>query len=190
MRRDILPQLHSYPFVNIWQAGCATGEEAYSLAVMLDQEGLLDRAQIYATDINDAALRKAEEGIYSAKRLPEFERNYEMTGGKTALSGYYVKGYDFIRFIDRLREHIVFAHHNLVSDGVFCEFQVILCRNVLIYFNRDLQERVIGLFNDSLARGGYLCLGTREILRFSRASQHFTAVNADLRIFRHVGEAA
>jgi chemotaxis protein methyltransferase CheR len=182
LRETVFPHLNSYPRINIWQAGCATGEEVYSLAIALEEEGLLERTQIYATDINDLALHKAEEGIFAVRTLPEFERNHRSAGGKAKLSDFFVTNGEFFRIDERLRRKIVFAHHNLVSDGVFCEVQLILCRNVLIYFNNDLQRQVLGLFYKSLTRGGFLCLGTRESLRTIEPQNMFVPHNQDLMI--------
>jgi chemotaxis protein methyltransferase CheR len=188
LRETVLPRLATYPRFNIWQAGCATGEEVYSLAIMLEEEGLLDKAQIYATDINDSALQRAEDGIFPVRCLEEYQRNYKAAGGKTELADYYVANAGFFRIHERLRKKIVFAHHNLVSDGVFCEVQLILCRNVLIYFDNTLQKRVLELFHDSLVRGGFLCLGTRESLRTVETEQLFAAVNREAMIFHKNGE--
>ncbi|MGZ5008848.1 MAG: CheR family methyltransferase [Methylobacter sp.] len=187
LRETVLPLLRTYPRIKVWQAGCATCEEVYSLAIMLDEEGLLERTQIYATDINDIALRRAEDGIFPVRNLDDYENSYKKSGGKAEFSEYYVANADFFRIHKHLRQKIVFAHHNLVSDGVFCEVQLILCRNVLIYFNDELQRRVLELFHNSLARGGFLCLGTRESLR-SIEEQHLFAVHkADDMIFHKNG---
>lgn len=188
LREQILPQLASWPRLKIWQAGCATGEEVYSLAVMLDEEGLLDRTLIYATDINDLALKKAEDGVFPLSALEEAEWRHRQSGGRRSLSDYGVSAHGYVRMDQRLREHIVFAHHNLVCDGVFCEVQLVLCRNVLIYFDRDLQERVLGIFHGSLGRGGFLCLGTRESLKQSEAKLGFSVVDKEHRIFRRAEE--
>jgi chemotaxis protein methyltransferase CheR len=187
LREQVIPLLSTYPRLQIWQAGCATGEEVYSLAILLEEEGLLDRTQIYATDINDQALHQAEDGIFSVKRLEEFERNYINAGGKRLLSDYYVANAEFFRLNERLRKRIVFAHHNLVTDGVFCEVQLILCRNVLIYFDTTLQTRVLNLFHESLARHGFLCLGTRESLRAAKNKGVFSELNKECMIFRREG---
>lgn len=189
LREQVLPVLASWPRLKIWQAGCATGEEVYSLAIMLDEEGLLDRTLIYATDINDLALKKAEDGVFPMSGLEEAERRHRESGGRRPFSDYCVSAHGLFRVDQRLRENIVFAHHNLVCDGVFCEVQAVLCRNVLIYFDRDLQERVLRLFHGSLVRGGFLCLGTRESLRQSEAGLAFSAVDKEHRIFRRT-EAA
>jgi chemotaxis protein methyltransferase CheR len=187
LRTQILPRLASYPRLQIWQAGCATGEEVYSLAILLEEEGLLERTQIYATDINDLALRQAEEGIFPVSRLKEYERNYAKTGGRGRLSDYYVANAGFFRMDERLRKRIVFAHHNLESDGVFCEVQLILCRNVLIYFDAPLQSKVLNLFHHSLGRNGFLCLGTRESLRAARSAGLFRELVKECMIFQREG---
>lgn len=184
LREQVLPVLASWPRIKIWQAGCATGEEVYSLAIMLDEEGLLDHTLIYATDINDVALKTAEEGVFPLAHFEDAERRHRESGGTRPLSEYCVAAHGFFRVAQRLRDHIVFAHHNLVCDGVFCEVQAVLCRNVLIYFDRDLQERVLHLFHNSLDRGGFLCLGTRESLRQAEVQLGFSPVDKDLRIFR------
>jgi len=187
LRRQVLPLLNSYPRVNIWQAGCATGEEPVSLAILLKEEGILHKVQIYATDINDVALAKAEEGVYPTSAVMASEANYAKAGGKGALSDHFQTAYDFSQVNNDIREKIVFAHHNLVGDGVFCEVNMVLCRNVLIYFDRGLQTQVLSLLNDSLARGGFLCLGTRESLRFTGVADQFSAVDAECRIFKKLG---
>jgi chemotaxis protein methyltransferase CheR len=184
LRRDVLPLLDSYPRITIWQPGCATGEEPYSLAIMLKEEGLLHKVQIYATDINDEALAKAEEGIYPARNLAAYARNYEQAGGKGSLTDYFHTAYNFSKINEDIREKIVFAHHNLVVDGVFCEVNLVICRNVLIYFDRTLQNRVLSLFHECLVRGGYLCLGNRESLRFTDVSDRFRNIDKIHRIFR------
>jgi chemotaxis protein methyltransferase CheR len=184
LRDEVLPLLASYPQINIWQAGCAYGQEVYSLAIMLEEAGLYDRCQIYATDFNDAALAKAVEGIYPAREAREWARNYQEAGGLHSLGDYYSARYDFIKLDQRLRRNVVFLNHNLVTDEVFCEAHLILCRNVLIYFSNALQDRTLGLFRDSLVRGGFLCLGTRENIDFAPAAVDFSAVDAPRRIFR------
>lgn len=189
IREQVIPYLSSYHRLQIWQAGCATGEEVYSLAILLEEEGLLPRSQIYATDINDMALHQAEDGIFPIARVAEYERNYIRSGGKGQLSDYYVSNADFFRINQRLRKRIVFAHHNLVSDGVFCEVQLILCRNVLIYFDTHLQNRVLHLFHSSLARHGFLCLGTRESLRAVESANLFSVMDQNNMIFRSNWEA-
>lgn len=190
LREKVVPLLKTWPHVRIWQAGCATGEEVYSLAILLREEGLAERYQIYATDINEEALAKAEEGIVPLKTMQEYARNYRAAGGNGSLSDYCHIRYDFAKFDESLRSNIVFAHHNVVSDGIFSETHLILCRNLLIYFDRDLQSRVLSLFHDSLVRGGFLCLGTRETVAYSRVAENFTVVDKDCRIFRSDGRVA
>ncbi len=172
-RERVVPFLKTYPSVNIWLAGVSTGEEFYSLAILLREEGLLERCQIYATDISPAALKSAEQGIYSIETLQSFAKNYTEAGGSRSPSDYYTADYGLARFDASLRNHAVFSAHNLVSDSVFVECQVVLCRNVLIYFNRQLQERVLRLFASSLSNLGFLGLGSKETLRFSRSNKFF-----------------
>lgn len=184
LREAVLPQLASYPHINIWQAGCAHGEEVYSAAIMLLEAGLFQRAQIYATDISDAALAKAHEGIYSARELKLYEDNYRRAGGTAQLSDYFTGRYDLLKMRDELRSAITFANHNLVADGVFGEMHLILCRNVLIYFNDQLQDRVLKLFRDSLVRQGFLAIGTRESLAFSSVARDFQPVRKGIPLFQ------
>lgn len=184
LRREVVPVLRTFPRINVWQAGCATGEEVYSLAILLQEEGLLERSQIYATDINDKAIQVAEEGVYPIKNLREYSRNYQLAGGKASLADYFHARYDFAKMDEVLRKNIVFAHHNLAADGVFCEVQMILCRNVFIYFDKELQRKVLRLFRDSLTRGGILCLGLKETLRFSDVEHEFQAIAQKEMIFR------
>lgn len=185
LRRKVLPVLQSYPRIAIWQAGCATGEEAYSLAILLKEEGLLAKSQIFATDINDSALARAEEGIYPVETLSSAcGTGYREAGGTGALEDHLHFAYGYAKFNEELRSRIVFAHHNLVADGVFCEVHMVVCRNVLIYFNRGLQDQVLSLFSEALVRGGFLCLGTRESLRSTEANAVFRPVDESCRIFR------
>lgn len=184
LREEVFPVLASWPRINIWQAGCAHGEEVYSLAILLEEAGLYERSQIYATDFNEAALARAREGIFPAKEARQYSENYQAAGGKRSLADYYHARYERIKIDERLKRNIHFANHNLVADGVFCEAQLILCRNVLIYFTNPLQDRVLGLFRDSLARGGFLCLGNKESLEFAPSAAAFSAVNSRARIFR------
>lgn len=184
LREQVLPVLASWPRINIWQAGCAHGEEVYSLAILLEEAGLYERSTIYATDFSDAALARAQEGIFSLRDARAYSENYLAAGGKRSLSDYYHARYERIKLDERLKRNISFANHNLVADGVFCEAHLILCRNVLIYFGNELQNQVLGLFRDSLVRGGFLCLGNKESLDFAPAGQAFTAVNARARLFR------
>ena len=185
LRERVIPELRSWPQIIVWLAGCATGEEAYSLAILLKEEGLYERCQIFATDINDEALAKAEEGVYSLAHLREAEENYRRAGGGFTLSRYYQTSYEY-GIVDRaLKSNIVFAHHNLVSDGVFCEVHLILCRNVFIYFDKTLQNRVIKLFADSFARGGFLCLGTKESLHLTDLVDDFRFIDPKRRIYQY-----
>ncbi|MES2682259.1 MAG: CheR family methyltransferase [Pseudomonadota bacterium] len=189
LRDEVLPLLASYPRINIWQAGCAHGEEVYSLAILLEEAGLYERSQIYATDFSDAALARAQEGIFPIKEARTYSENYLAAGGQRTLSDYYHARYERIKLDGNLRRNIHFANHNLTTDGVFCEAHLILCRNVLIYFNNTLQNQVLGLFRDSLVRGGFLCLGNRESIDFAPAASAFTALNAKARVFRLANHA-
>ena len=189
LRREVLPLLDSYARIAIWQAGCATGEECASLAILLKEAGMLQKVQIYATDINDSALAIAEEGVYPARAVAEAEANYRKAGGTATLADYFHTAYGFSKISEEIRSRIVFAHHNLVADGVFCEVHMVLCRNVLIYFDRSLQNRVASLFHDSLARGGFLCLGNRETLQFTSVAERFRAIDGECRIFKNAGTA-
>ena len=171
--------------LRVWTPGCSTGEEAYSLAILLKEEGLYERTQIFATDINDQALAKAEEGVYSLAHLEAAEESYHRAGGLHAFSRYYLTRYDYGIMDSSLRQNIVFAHHNLVSDGVFCEVHLILCRNVFIYFDKTLQNRVMKLFAESFARGGYLCLGAKESLQLSDVVDDFRIIEPKRRIYQY-----
>lgn len=186
LRDKVLPVLASYPEINIWQAGCAHGQEVYSLAILLEEAGLYERTRIYATDFNDAALAIATEGIYASRDAREWSRHYLEAGGRRSLSDYYNARYDFIKLDSRLRRQVTFFNHNLVTDEVFCEAHLILCRNVLIYFSNSLQDRTLGLFRDSLVRGGFLCLGSRENIDFSPTATGFTDVDPARRIYQVV----
>jgi chemotaxis protein methyltransferase CheR len=183
LRKELIPLLKTYPFIKIWHAGCATGEEVYSMAILLQEEGLLKRAQLYATDFNQLVLKKAKEAIFPADKMKEYNRNYKEAGGKKQFSAYYTASYESVKLNDDLKNNIVFADHNLVTDGVFGEMNLIICRNVLIYFNKDLQNKVIKLFYDSLQEGGFLCLGSRESLRFTKYAGKFETIDANQRIF-------
>ncbi len=184
IRREVVPLLKTYPFIKIWHAGCATGEEVYSMAILLKEEGLLKRTQIYATDFNQLALQKARNGIYPVERIREFTRNYQQSGGKASFSDYYNARYESVILNDSLKENIVFADHNLVTDGVFGEMNLIICRNVMIYFDKELQNKVIRLFHDSLVPGGFLCLGSKESLRFAASAGHFETISENEKIYR------
>lgn len=185
-RSHAVPLLRTYPFIRIWQAGCSLGEEAYSLAILLEEEGLYDRTLIYATDINEATLRQAREGIYPADLMQKYTHNYLRAGGRRAFSEYYTARYDLAILRPTLQRNIVFSQHNLVSDGPFNEFNVALCRNVMIYFNRPLQERVHQLFHASLGTFGILGLGSRESLRFMPLERMYEPLVAGEKLYRRV----
>jgi len=173
LREKVVPYLRTYPFIKIWHAGCSTGEEVYSMAILLMEEGLYDRAQIYATDFNDTVLEEAKEGIYPIERIKEYTQNYQKSGGKDSFSTYYTAKYNLVKFNENLKKRIVFSNHNLVTDGTFGEMNLIICRNVLIYFDRNLQNRVFNLFKQSLVYGGILGIGSKESLSFSDVKNDF-----------------
>lgn len=184
MREKVVPVLRTWPHIKIWHAGCASGEEVYSLAIVLKEEGLYDRATIYATDLNPQALETARDGIYGLDKLQDATRNYQLAGGQRSFSEYYHARYEAAAMDAGLRERMVFSTHSLAADGVFGEMHLVLCRNVLIYFNRELQDRALGLFRDSLVHGGFLCLGMKEDLQFSAANGDFQDVDRTARIFK------
>jgi chemotaxis protein methyltransferase CheR len=186
IRRDIVPVLRTYPFIRIWHAGCGSGQEAYSMAILLAEEGLYDRCRIYATDMDESSLRKARDGIFSIQSMRKYAQNYAQAGGKNSFSDYYTAKYNSAIINASLRKNIVFGQHNLVSDGSFNEFQVIFCRNVLGYFNERLQERVLGLLHGSLGMFGYLGLGPKETLPPGGYQGCFTEVDEKHRLFRKV----
>jgi chemotaxis protein methyltransferase CheR len=183
-RQHVVPSLRTYPFLRIWNAGCSTGEETYSLAILLREVGLYDRSRIYATDINEAVLASAAEGIYPLAKMQEFTENYLAAGGSRSFSDYYRAAYGRAQLDRSLCDNIVFAAHNLVSDRSFNEFHVVVCRNVLIYFDRTLQEHVHRLFLDSLVPFGVLALGRKETLAHSGAGERFDVVDDLERIYR------
>ena len=189
LRTQVLPLLRTYPSLKIWVAGCSTGEEVYSLAILLQEEGLLKRSLIYGTDINAHALRKAEAGVYDIDRIALFSQNYQRTGGRTSLSAYYTAAYGSAVFDAGLKKHMVFSDHSLATDSVFAEMQFVSCRNVLIYFNRALQDRAIGLFRDALCLRGFLGIGSKESLRFSSYGDAFEPIDRENRIYRKVSES-
>ncbi len=184
LREMVVPHLRTYPSLKIWIAGCANGEEFYSLAILFREEGLEDRTIFYCTDISPAALKKAEAGIYDLDRIAQFTENHRLAGGKQSLSEYYTAAYGAAVFDKSLRRRAVFAEHNLASDQVFAEVQLVSSRNVLIYFDRELQDRALGLFGGSLVRGGFLGLGSKETLRFSRYSGAFADFHEAEKIYR------
>ena len=185
-RAQVVPLLRTYPFFRIWHAGCSTGEEVFSMAILLEEEGIADRARIYATDINEVVLQKAKTGIFPLERMQEYTENYIRAGGRRAFSEYYTAKYDGALFKPSLIQNVVFSQHNLVTDRSFAEVNVILCRNVLIYFDRSLQQRVHGLFYDSLATFGVLALGSKESLRLSKYEDCYEALDAKQKIYRKV----
>jgi chemotaxis protein methyltransferase CheR len=184
LRTAVVPHLRTYPSLKIWVAGCSTGEEVYSLAILFREEGLLDRSIIYATDINPDTLAKAESGVYEAERMATFTENHRQSGARQSLSDYYTAHYGRAVLDKSLRANIVFSDHSLATDSVFAEVQLVSCRNVLIYFNRDLQNRALGLFRDSLCRHGFLGIGAKESLRFSAHADAFAEFAARERIYR------
>jgi chemotaxis protein methyltransferase CheR len=185
-REKVVPVLRTYPFVRVWHAGCSTGEEVYSMAILLEEEGLYDRSRIYATDINEVVLQTAKNGIYPVEKMQEYTQNYIRAGGTRSFSDYYVAKYDAAIFSSALTRNVVFSQHNLVTDRSFAEFNVILCRNVMIYFDRKLQDRVHSLFYESLVQLGFLGLGSKESLKFSKYENCYEEVDARDKIYRRV----
>ena len=184
LRQEVVPLLRTYPTLKVWVAGCSTGEEVYALAILLREEGLLDRTIVYASDIDPEALRRAEAGIYEVDRVTQFSENYHAAGGRGSLSDHYTAAYGAAVFDRSLRSNVVFTDHSLATDEVFAEVQLVSCRNVLIYFNEELQDRAIRLFAESLCRKGFLGLGSKETLRFSRHAAAFTPFVPPLRLYR------
>lgn len=188
LREHVAPLLRTYPSLKVWVAGCSAGEEAYSTAILLREEGLLARTLIYATDINPHTLQKAECGIYDVDRIAGFTLNHRASGARTSLSDYYTAAYGAAVFDKSLKEHIVFSDHSLATDSVFAEVQFVSCRNVLIYFDRELQDRALGLFHESLCRNGFLGIGTKESLLFSSHVAAFDPLVKQERIYQKRGE--
>ncbi len=184
IRKEVLPVLKTYPFLKIWHAGCSTGEEVYSFAIMLKEEGMYERTQIYATDFNRDVIETAKKGIYSIENIKTYTQNYQKAGGKNSFSDYYIAKYNSAILDQSLKKNIVFAEHNLVTDGVFAEINMVVCRNVLIYFNRDLQNRVLKLFDESLIKGGFIGLGNKETLMFSEISKRYEIISDKEKIFK------
>lgn len=184
LREQVIPILKTYSFFKIWHAGCSTGEEVYSMAILLKEEALYDRATIYATDFNQHALDTAKEGIFSNSVIKEYTSNYQKSGGKESFSNYYTSNYNMVIMDQALKKNIVWANHNLVTDSVFAEMHMVICRNVLIYFNKDLQNSVQKLFFDSLVSGGILCLGSKESLRFGDFFNEYLELDKKQRIFK------
>jgi chemotaxis protein methyltransferase CheR len=185
-RQHVVPLLKTYPFIRIWHAGCSTGEEVYSMAILLHEEGLYERTRIYATDMSSTVLDVARQGVFPIERMQQYTRNYQESGGKESFSDYYSAKYESVIFQSFLKKNIVFAQHNLVTDGSFNEFHVILCRNVMIYFNKDLQNHVHGLLYDSLSMFGVLMLGTKESINFTRHAEQFDELDLINRIYRKI----
>jgi chemotaxis protein methyltransferase CheR len=186
-RERVVPLLRTYPFTRIWVAGCSSGEEVYSLAILLDEEGLRERTRIYATDINENVLQRAKAGVFPLDKMRDYTQNYLRAGGTRSFSEYYVAKYDGALFARTLVGNVVFAQHNLVSDGSFNEFNVIMCRNVMIYFDRPLQDRVHDLFYESLGMFGILCLGHKESIRFTPHEAAYEELDASEKIYRRIG---
>lgn len=187
IREKVVPHLRTYPSLKVWVAGCSAGEELYSLVILFREEGLEDRTMFYATDINTEALQKAEAGVYDFDRIQLFTKNHQQSGAATSLSDYYTAAYGAATFDKSLRKRVVFSDHSLVTDASFGEMHLISCRNVLIYFDRPLQDRAIGLFKDSLARQGFLGIGSKESLRFSSHASAFKEFSRDERLYQRQG---
>lgn len=189
LRDEVVPLLRTYPSLKVWVAGCSAGEEVYSLAVLLREEGLLDRTLIYATDINTDALRRAEAGVYALDDMASFTRNHQRSGARSSLSDHYTAAYERAVFDKSLKKHIVFSDHSLATDSVFAEVHLVSCRNVLIYFDRALQDRALGLFSGALCRKGFLGLGSKESMRFSKHRDDFDDFVPADKIFQRKGDA-
>lgn len=185
-RNKVIPDLSTYAHIKVWHAGCSTGEEVYSLAIILKEENLLSRTRIYATDINKNVLEIAKQGIYSSKEMEIYAENYINSGGKGKLSDYYTSKYGSVIFDKTLSKNVVFADHNLVTDSVFAEVNLVFCRNVLIYFDKELQNKVLKLFTDSIIKRGFLCLGTKESIRFSDIEKNYEVLDKKLKIYKKV----
>lgn len=186
LRTKVFPYLSIYPKLNIWHAGCSTGEEVFSLAILLDEVGLLGRTKIFATDKNEEVLTKASAAIFDHSRIQEFTSNYYLSGGKRAFSNYYSSGYGQLKFEEKLRRSICFRKHNLVTDEAFKKFNLVLCRNVMIYFNHGLQDKVVGTLSESLTNFGYLGLGSTETLSYNMHRHEYSAIDSQEKIYRKV----
>jgi chemotaxis protein methyltransferase CheR len=185
-REKVVPLLRTYPFIRIWHTGCSTGEEVYSMAILLHEEGLYDRCRIYATDMNESVLRSARAGVFPLNRMQEYTHNYLKAGGKRAFSEYYTAGYGSAIFAAGLRDNVIFSQHNLAMDSSFNEFHVILCRNVLIYFTKKLQQRVHNLLHESLGMFGVLGLGRQETIRFNPHESKYEELERGERLYRRI----
>lgn len=186
LREEVLPLLATWPVIRIWHAGCASGEEVYSMAILLHEANLLKKSLLYATDINPSVLEKVRHGIYPISQMKQYSENYILSGGKNDFSSYYTAQYDSAKFDELLSKRIVLATHNLVSDRSFNEFQLILCRNVMIYFDKKFQDRVLHLFYESLEMFGYLALGAKETIKFTSLNKNFKQLENKERIWRKV----
>jgi chemotaxis protein methyltransferase CheR len=188
IREKLVGILSTYPYLKIWHAGCSTGEEVYSLAILLQEEGLYERTRIYATDFNPRVIRSAREATFPLKHIKEYTSNYQKSGGQASFSDYYRATDNSVIFDKSLKRNMVFAEHNLVTDSVFAEVNLVVSRNVLIYFNRELQNRVLNLFNESLVTGGFLGLGSKETISFSDITNKYKVIDAKEKIYKKVHE--
>jgi len=186
LREQVLPILGTYPLIRIWHAGCSTGEEVYSMAILLKETNLYHKSLLYATDINPEVIEKARKGIFQLSQMKQYSENYILSGGKNEFSSYYSANYDHAKFDSALTSKMIFSTHNLVSDRSFNEFQLILCRNVLIYFDKDLQSKVFNLFEESLENLGFLALGSKETIRFSGIASRFKQLDGKEKIWRKI----
>jgi len=184
IREKIIPELRTYPSVNIWHAGASTGEEIFSMAILLKEEGLLDKTNIYATDFNEDVLEVAKKGIYSIGKVKKWTKNYHEAGGKKSFAEYYTAKYDSVIFDSSLIKNVTFLEHNLVEDSSFIEANLIICRNVFIYFNNELQEKVLKLFLDSLVKGGFLGIGSKESIKYNESIKHFNEISFNNKIYQ------
>jgi chemotaxis protein methyltransferase CheR len=187
IREHVIPILATWPLIRVWHAGCSTGEEVYSMAIILHEAGLLQKSILYATDINPSVLENVRKGIFPLSQMKQYSENYILSGGRQDFSSYYTAQYDAAKFNEMLGKKIVLATHNLVSDGSFNEFQLIVCRNVMIYFDKPLQDRALHLFYDSLEPLGYLALGSRETLKFTDIDKKFKQIESKEKIWRKIG---
>ncbi len=185
-RKKVVPLLRTYPYIRIWHAGCSTGEEVYSMAILLHEEGLYDKARIYATDMNERSLQQAKEGVYDLSKMKQYTKNYLAAGGTGVFSEYYTAKYNSVILQPHLRKNIIFAEHNLATDTSFNEFNVIFCRNVMIYFNDELRNHVHGLFHESLNRFGILVLGAKESIHFTKYSDSYESLDRVEKIYRKI----
>jgi len=185
-RQEVVPYLRDYPEIRIWHAGCATGEEVYSMAILLQEEGLMDKAVIYATDMNEQVLEKAKRGVFPINKMQAYTKNYMLAGGIHAFSEYYKTDNQYAYFQPSLLKNIIFAQHNLVTDQSFNEFHVIMCRNVLIYFSSELQNQVHYLFSESLSNNGFLCLGDKETIRFEDIIPKYKEIVGNEKIYQKI----